>query len=131
MSSLLDIDCDDAQEPTVVAADEEYELRILEAKTDVNKSGNPYLLPRFEVVGEATTKDFTKYLGLPHAEMDAKQLNKAKYGLKNFLECFGMPTSGQLQVDDMNGLTGWAILGGEDNEGYGEQNYIKKFVVRH
>jgi len=130
MSSLLDIDVDDAQEPKVVPADEEYELRIIDAKTDTNKDGNPYLLPRFEVVGEPLAKDFTKYLGLPHEEMDAKQLNRAKWALKNYLECFGLPTAGQLVVGDMVGSTGWGILGVEDNEQYGEQNYVKKFIVK-
>lgn len=130
MSSLLDIDVGDAQEPKVVPADEEYELRIIDAKTDVNKDGNPYLLPRLEVVGEPLAKDFTKYIGLPHEEMDAKQLNRAKWALKNYLECFGLPTSGQLVVGDMVGSTGWGILGVEDNEQYGEQNFIKKFIAR-
>ena len=130
MSSLLDIDVGDAQEPKVVPADEEYELRIIDAKTDINTSGNPYLLPRLEIVGEPLAKDFTKYIGLPHEEMDAKQLNRAKWALKNYLECFGLPTSGQLVVDDMVGSTGWGILGVEDNEQYGEQNYVKKFIVK-
>ena len=128
--TLLDIDVTDAQEPKVVPADEEYELRIIDAKTDTNKDGNPYLLPRFEVVGEPLAKDFTKYIGLPHEEMDAKQLHRAKWALKSYLECFGLPTSGQLVVGDMVGLTGWGILGVEDNEQYGEQNYVKRFIAR-
>jgi len=130
MSSLLDIDVGDAQEPKVVPADEEYELRIIDAKTDTNKDGNPYLLPRLEVVGEPLAKDFTKYIALPHEEMDAKQLNRTKWALKNYLECFGLPTEGKLVVGDMVGSTGWGILGVEDNEQYGEQNYVKKFIAK-
>ena len=128
--TLLDVDVNDAQEPKVVPGDEEYELRILDVTIDNDKNGEPYMLPRFEVVDEPLAKDFTKFYRLPHQGLDEKQMNRAKWQIKILLETFSLPTSGSLPVEDMKGCTGWAILGVEENEQWGEQNYIKKLVKR-
>lgn len=128
--SLLELNLDDAQEPKVVDANEEYKLRIIDCTKDVNKKGNKYILPRFEVVDEPLAKDFTKYLGLPHDEMKAKELNRCKWGLVCFFDAFGVDHSKPVDPeDDLVGQTGWAILGIEDNEAFGEQNYVKKFIA--
>ncbi len=129
MTSLLDIDVSSAEEPKVVPADEEYKLRILDATIDRDKNDEPYLLPRFEVVDEPLAKDFTKFLRLPHDGLNEKQLARAQWNLKLFLEAFDLPTKGRLDPEDLKGKVGWAILGIEDNEQYGEQNFIKKFIA--
>jgi len=129
MSSLLDIDVSSAEEPKVVPADEEYKLRILDATTSRDKNDEPYLLPRFEVIDEPLAKDFTKFLRLPHDGLNEKQMARAQWGLKLFLEAFDMPTKGQIDAEDLKGKTGWGILGIEENAQYGEQNYVKKFIA--
>jgi len=129
MTSLLDIDVSSAEEPKVVPADEEYKLRILDATIDRDKNDEPYLLPRFEVVDEPLAKDFTKFLRLPHDGLNEKQLARVQWNLKLFLEAFDLPTKGRLDPEDLKGKVGWAILGIEDNEQYGEQNYVKKFIA--
>ena len=131
MGSLLDIgdDIANAPEPKVVPADEEYKLRIISAVQDIDKNQHPYILPRFDVADQPFSKDFTKFIGLPHSELDEKAMVRARSNLRIFLECFGLPTSGQLPIDDMIGKTGWAILGIEETEQYGEQNYVKKFIA--
>lgn len=127
--SLLDIDVGDAQEPKVMPADEEYQIRIIDARTDIDKNGDPYMMPRFEVVDQPLAKDFTHFLRLPHKGMDEKSLNRYQWSLKVFLECFGLPTQGQLDVEDLKGKVGWAILGVKDDETYGESNTVKKFIA--
>lgn len=130
MSSLLDVDVSDAQEPIAVPAGTEAKLRIIGCNFDKNKNDEDYILPRFEIVGEPLAKDFTKYLGIPHTGMDEKQLARAKWALKSFYDCFGIDSSKKLNPEeDFIGLEGWAILGLENNPEYGEQNYIKKFVA--
>jgi len=129
MASLLDIDVSDAEEPKVVPANEEYKLRILDATSANDKNDEPFLLPRFEVVDEPLSKDFTKFLRLPHDDLNEKQLARAQWGLKLFLTAFELPTKGKVDPEDMKGKTGWAILGIEENEQYGEQNYVKKFIA--
>ena len=73
--SLLDMNLGDAQEPKAVPADEEYKIRILTCRSDNDKNGNPYLLPMFEIPDQPTSKGFTKFLRVPHGDMDAKQMN--------------------------------------------------------
>ena len=128
--SIIDLACDvnDAVEPTVVAPGEEYQIRIIECEARTDRNGNPFLFPRFEVVDEPTAKDFTMYLGLPTGDMEPKKLNRTKLRLKNFFDAFGVDPAGNVDTDELRGLTAWAILGVEDNEQYGPSNYIKKFL---
>ncbi len=126
---LTDTNLDDAVEPTVVDGDAEYKLRIVDCKVDKNKHGNPYMLPRFEVSDEPISKEFTKYLPLPYSGMDEKDLNNTKLKLSRFFEAFGIDASAPIDSEDMIGLEGWAILGVETDDQYGDQNYVKRFVV--
>ncbi len=126
MSFLTGINFDDVVEPRAVAPDKEYKIRILEVREGTDKNGNPYILPRFEILDEVGAKDFTYFMGLPNDNMDAKRLNTVKFKIKNFLEAFNLDPS--TDPSDWAGSEGWAILGMDDNEQYGEQNFIKKFV---
>lgn len=131
MGSLLDIGdgIADAPEPKVVPAGEEYKLRILDCRQDIDKNQHPYIMPRFDVDSEPHAKDFTCFIGLQHDEMDEKERFRARSDLRKFLEAFGLPTSGQLDIEDMKGKTGWAILGVKEDDQYGEQNTIRKFIA--
>ena len=127
--SILDMNLGDAVEPKVVPADEEYKLRILTVRSDNDKNDAPYLLPMFEIPDQPLSKGFTKFLRVPHQDLDAKQMNSAKWAMKLFLQCFDMDPSRPLDPEELTGKEGWAILGVEDSEQYGEQNYVKKFVA--
>lgn len=129
--SIVDLssyDLENAQEP--VALDEgEYKVRIIECDgLRENTAGNPYILPRFEVVGEPLAKDFTQYMALPTADMDAKKSERVRAGLKKFCICFGLDF-GQFDTDELQGLEGWVMLGKSFDDQYGEQNFIKRYVV--
>lgn len=126
---FLDIDLNDVQEPTAVPGDQEYKLRIIGCKMDDDKNGNPYLLPRFEVEGEPAAKEFTKFLRIPHGELDDKQINSAKWQLKSFSDAFEIDMAATNSPDDLIGAEGWAILGLSEDPEYGEQNYVKKFIT--
>lgn len=131
MGSLLDIGegVADAPEPKAVPADEEYKLRIIGATQDNDKNQEPYLLPRFDIDGQPLSKDFTKFLRIPHSGLEEKDMIRARSSMRIFLTCFGLPTSGQIDLEDMKGKTGWAILGIEETEQYGENNYVKRFIA--
>lgn len=124
--TFLDIDVSSAIEPRAVPADVEYELRIIEVKHGVDKNGNPYIMPRFEVINEVGAKDFTKFYGLPTNSDDAKKKNSKAWAIKAL--CTAFKLNANSDTDTWAGATGWAILGVEENEQYGPQNYIKKFV---
>lgn len=125
---VINVDTSGAVEPTVIAAGTEAELRIVDVKVGNDKNGHLYLLPRFEVVGEPYAKEFTKFLGMPFDGMDAKKKNQVLSNLQAFERCFGCNLQ-QDDTDQLIGLSGWAILGSEETPEYGEQNYVKKFIV--
>lgn len=127
---LMQVNYDDAVEPKCVEADEEYQLRITSAKVSENKNGNPYLMVFFEVKDEPTAKELSHYFELPNGEMNEKRLNQAKWGLKNFFQAIDFDGSREFDpADDLPGCECWAILGLREDEQYGEQNFVKKFLV--
>jgi hypothetical protein len=125
---FLDIDVKGATEPKAVSGDAEYQVRIVSIEQRINKSGNPFLFPRFDIPEEPTSKDFSKYLPLPCDGMTDKQVNNAKWGLKAFFDAFGIDAGKKIDIDDCVGSTAWAILGVSEDEEYGEQNFIKRFI---
>ena len=125
---IIGQDSSDALEPIAVEPGE-YELRIVDVKVAENKDGNPYVMPRFEILEVPNAKEFGRYIGLVHDDMTEKQRNSAKYAMKSFCEAFGIDPSAPGDTDDWVGSTGWAILGLEESAEYGEQNYVKKFVT--
>jgi hypothetical protein len=137
MGFLDAMDIEEGQAPTTVPGGAEYQLRITGVREDDSyddqmprdKNGNPYLMPKFEIMGEPTAKEFTRYLAIPHDEMDAKKLNGARYTLKLFLDTFGLEAASLATPSDMIGGEGWAILGLEESDQWGEQNFIKKFIA--
>lgn len=129
MTFLEGMNFDDVVEPKAVA-EGEYELRVVEVKQDNNKNGEPYILPRFEIVGEVGTKSVTRYMALPIASMDEERRNKAKLGLKRFFEAIQIDASSGVDLDTLVGESCWAMLGLEEDEEYGEQNFIRRFVAK-
>jgi len=126
--TFLDVDTGDAVEPKAVPGGE-YQLQIVGAIMGVDKNGHDYFLPTFGILNEPYSKDFTKFFGVPHDEMNEKQINAAKFNLGAFKDCFGIK-KGKFSMDEILGNTGWAILGlGKEDPEYGVQNYIKKFIA--
>lgn len=129
MRMIIEENFDNVVEPYVMPENSEVTLRIVDVKEGTDKNGNPYIMPRFEVEGEVGCKEFTKFLGLPNSEMDAKKKNNALYALKQFFQAFGVDPAGGVDVESLIGLTGYAILGVSDDPQYGEQNYVRRFVI--
>lgn len=136
LKNLTDYNMDDVQDPTAVEAGE-YKIRIIDFGDGVREaeSGNPFIMPRFEIVGEPLAKDFNNYLGLPYEGMDAKKLQRCLAQLKNFCIAFGITFDilnaciATNEFEELLGLEGWALLSKKDDPEYGEQNGIKKFVL--
>ena len=121
---------DESQEPKASKPGEEYKLIIVEVRDGEDKNGYDYLIPRLEIVGEPYSKDFTHFLNLPDGKMSEKQLNKVRWNLTSFAECFSIDMSRPHDPkEEWVGHEGYAILGTNDNEEYGEQNFIKKLVT--
>lgn len=128
---LGDYELDDSQEPYAVKPGEEHKLIIVDVKEGEDKNGFEYVQPRIEIEGEPFAKDFTHFLHLPDKEnMSEKQLNRVRYNLKVFCECFGIDmTRPTTPKDDWPGCEGFGILGVTTSEQFGEQNFISKLVT--
>ena len=125
--TFLDVETGDAVEPKALPAGE-YKIHVVDVRMDTDKNGHPYMLPRFEIVGEPTAKDFTRFHGLPHPELTEKQLNSCIWDIGQFKKCFGIP-DGKVPLNEMIGSEGWALLGMKDNQEYGEQNTLRKYIL--
>jgi len=119
----------DAVEPIVMNAGEEYQVRVISCDVKMNKNDEPYMLPRFEVVDEPLAKEITKYFPIPFDGLDDKKKNSAKLGLSRFFEAFGYEAGESFDSEDLIGLTGWVILGVEEDDQYGTSNYVKRFIA--
>jgi len=134
---FTDDNLDDSTEPQAVE-EGEYTLRLADWSTDdkeailrKDKNGDPFILPILEVIEceEAQyAKAFSHFLRLPHEDMTAKEKNAAKWALKCFWTCFGIDYSQRIDYEECIGKTGDALLIVTPDEGYGEQNKVKKFM---
>jgi len=126
--SFMDIDTSDAIEPRAVPGDEEYEIRLIDMREGIDKNGNGYSMPRFDIPSVPAAKDFTKFYGHTRSDMSEKELNSAKWAVAEFKKAFGIPDNERGSLDKYFGSTAWAVLGAKEDLEYGEQNYIKRFV---
>jgi hypothetical protein len=125
---------DDAVELTNVKPGE-YKLRYLGKNAGVDKNGNDYFLARLEIADDPYTKDLTYFIGLPGQYDDAKQMNQKKVKIQDFCLAFGQqPPStiiefkALMESGDLVGMEAWAALTEKDNEEYGMQNEVKRFI---
>ena len=132
--SMLDASAwnlEDSREPFAMPDGTETKLVIVDVRSGKDKNGYDYLQPVLEILDEPFSKDFTHFLHLPDTDrMSAKQLNRVRNSIKVFCEAFEIDTTRPFDPkDDWPGQEGWAILGVQSNEQYGDQNYVKKFIT--
>ena len=126
---ILKVNLSDVKEPTIIEANTEVTLRIISVKEGVDKNGNNYIQPVFEVPEVPEAKSFSYFLSIPNDQMDAKKKQNSGWRLLQFLTAFGVNSDGEIDLEDLIGLTADAILGVESSEQYGDQNYVKRFVA--
>ena len=134
--SMLDLtqiqdEIEDSQEPTVLKAGTEAHLQVVSVRSDVDKNDNEYFMPVFEVIGEPMAKEFSDFFHVPDREgLTEKQYGRALNKIKNFTKAFGIDISRPIDYeDDLPGHKGWAILGVRQDDEYGEQNTIRRYVL--
>ena len=124
---ILDYNLEDVPELKAVAPGE-YSLTIINVEEKIDKNGNPGILVVMKIVDE-DAKPVITWLSLPKDDEEAEVRDNKLRNLKRFLECFSLTLP--LEVSDMVGSEGWVILQLKDNEEYGEQNKIKKFLKQN
>lgn len=126
--SFLDPSLVDAQEPRPVSAGE-HKIRLLAVGEGTDKNGHAYIQPRFDVPADPLSKDFTHFLHLPGDWMDEKKLNTSRWLLLQFLQCFEIDPATETVWAELGGEEGWAMLGVKDDDEYGEQNTLRRYIV--
>lgn len=127
--SFLDFDLGNVPELNALP-DGEYELRILACEVKNSQAGNPMVSISFDVPAEVTSKGIHHTLMLPTQADDEKKRNGRLRGLKGFCDAFRIDYQNGITLDEsVVGLTGWAILGIESSEEYGDQNRVRRFVA--
>lgn len=133
-TNFLNIPADEINnvpEPEVVRTEDEVQLVITDVRHAYNKNNEPYIMPRLGFVDIGDAKTFTKYLPLPFEGQAQDDRNQALRSLKYFYECFSIDYTNGVDLTDMIGATGWAMVKVNENEGseYGPQNEVKRFVL--
>ena len=95
--SILDINTDDAVEPSVVEAGQEYQVRITGFKKDndgnivrTSEKGNRYFIITLDIPKEPTSKGFSHIFSVPTEDMEPKRMNSCKWDLDCFKRAFGL-----------------------------------------
>ena len=124
----------DAQEPTVLPKGTEVKVRIIQVRQGTSeKSGNDYLMPLYEVLGDGMemVKEVSDFLWVLDKEaLSAKEYARALDQFKKFAKCFGIDLSRPFDPEeDLVGLEGWIIVGLRKSDEYGEQNNVSKYIL--
>ena len=123
-------DFNDAVEEHSVPAGE-YKVCLVTITSGIDKNQHPYIKPIFTLVDHPTAAAIGMFIGLPHAEMDAKDANRKKLQLNRFREAMGVP-SGNIDINEIKGHEAWAMVvqkdAGDFGDKEGKQNEIKRFV---
>lgn len=130
MSFILDVETDNAPEFKSLPAGTEAELRIVSAEMkNAKSSGNPMLAVQFDIPAEPYSKDIYHNIMIPTSSDDDKKRAQKLNRLKEFKAAFGLPATGPIASEDMEGCRGWAILNEEEGQDGEMRNSVKRFVV--
>ena len=132
--SDLEQEIKDAPEPKVLPAGSEVKARIINVRSGISdKNDARWYSPVFDVPDDPMVVEFNAFFWelADREKLTPKEVQRGIYQFGRFAECFGIDYSRPFSwEDDLNGLEGWVILGLKKSEEYGDQNIIKKFVVK-
>lgn len=98
-------------------------------KQKPEKGNGEFLMAIFEPVDDPNGKLINHVMMLPKDDDDERTTNQKLRRIRDFRQAFGLGIIGPLNFVDFEGALGWAILTVEEDDQYGEQNRIKKFVA--
>jgi len=128
MSSILNLAqhaIDSVPELELLPAGSEAEVRITNVNQGVDKNGNDYIMPFYDVPDEPNVAEISDYIPLPDDKCDEKELNRRKRKLLAFGEAFDIDWSGDVDLEALAGSTGYVIVGINKD---GDQNTVRKYL---
>jgi len=124
----------DSFEPEHLADGEEVEVQVVDAGTQMKKSGEGQVLAlRLNVVGKERVDDIYHYASIPDNRMKADEVmkwNRAVKALEAMALAFDVSTEGGLNLNDLQGASGWIVVRLEEDPVYGQRNSVRSFTVR-
>lgn len=128
--SLIDVNPGDAKPLEAVPAGE-YELSITSAevvplKKDPDKR---QIALSYKIEGEPLAKSVRDWIGIPHATDDSDIENKKLLKLQAFCDSAQYDYSNGIDTDELPGMVVKAMLTVENDETYGDQNRITRYVT--
>lgn len=130
---FLDLNLEAVPDTEVLPPDE-YLLRIVKVVVKPyvgTKDGNNHVGVRVmcKAPEYPNAELITGFYTVPDSAHDEQATLFMNRLLKSFYECFGIQTSGQVDVGDMAGKEGWCFVEVKNDPTYGEQNNIKRCLA--
>lgn len=128
--SLIDVNPGDAKELEAVPAGE-YELSVTSAevvplKNDPDKE---QIALSFKIEDEPTAKSLRDWIGIPHSSDDEATKNRKLLKLKAFCESADYDYADGIDTDLLPGMVVKAMLTVQNDETYGDQNRVTRYVA--
>lgn len=123
-----DYKLDDIPELRILPAGSEVKLRILDVKLEPDTKGNLMLKLHTDIPGELMTKDVYWHCHFPKADMSEGRIFILKKELNSFCAAFEIDKEADNDTSDWLGKEGWAILGVESDEKYGDKNTVTRWM---
>lgn len=106
--------------------------KIGESKPEAKTAGQSYLMVTYKAEDDPDSAPFNDVFMLPFNGLEKEKFNQRGRALRAFFKCFEFDyTSGWdifTETDQLKGLTGNVIVRVDDNDQYGEQNSVKKYL---
>ena len=122
-----------APEPKMLPVGTEVKARIISVRSGVSdKNDCTWYQPVFDVPNDPMVSEFNDFMWeLNKEKLTPKQFARELYKFKQFATAFGIDYSRPFSwEDDLPGKEGWVIVGIKKSEDYGDQNVVKKYVVK-
>jgi len=123
----------DAPEPIILPAGTEVHARIISVRSGISdKNDCTWYQPIFDVPDNPMVIEFNDFFWeLDREKLDKKQFARALSDFQKFAAAFGIDYSRPFSwEDDLPGLEGDLIVGVRKDDTYGDQNTVKKYVIR-
>ena len=137
MSSVLDLNLENVQEPTIVP-EGTYKVRLTSGAIRTSKKGGKYISASFEIVNhDEPTQPVFHTMMLPDGEEVAKD-ERRKLDIKRFCDAFELSynietgetdSNGTTKILDWKGNEAWAVMKVSHEEDYGDRNEIRRFIA--
>ena len=111
-----------------LAEDGEYDLHVTTAKEKASpKTGRNSIMLVCDFVGEDDIQNLIHSIWLPMESDDKTKAETMWRMIKEFLTAVGLPSDGDLDIEDFKGLDFTAIIEIESSD-FGDRNIIKRIV---